>query len=395
MIKKISISLISLLIVSANAAHAAGNKPHPPSLLIETTRNADRQSIDDLFSETGCTILGEAHSFKSGIHVIEVAPKSGTLADIKNKIEKAKNSNIKSIEITPVTTINALPNDPDSPQQYALGIMHFSNALNLIGNHQRLTPRFTIVDTGVSLVHGELVNVHQYNFVNGAKGTPEAPFDSGSHGTAVAGTGAATTDNRTLIAGVGTSNLPVNITSCRISNDGSNINTLDVIDAFLWCVDNQSLRGGPGPINVSLASTSPPSYNGSSVVQDIAHALRNQGDLLVLGAGNTGTEDPSPELYARRVAATDEINQIAPFSVFGPFHAAAPGVNIIIIPSLNFVSGTSLSAPYWAGSLSLLQSLNPRLNAVQADTVLYNSATVTNAGYHIPDIFRAVNAARF
>ncbi|MBS2004576.1 MAG: S8 family serine peptidase, partial [Cyanobacteria bacterium SZAS LIN-5] len=338
---------------------------------------------------------GEAHSFKSGIHVIEVAPKNGTLADIKSKIEKAKNSNIKSIEITPVTTINSLPNDPDSPQQYALGIMSFSSALNLIGNHQRQTPRFTIVDTGVSLVHGELVNVHQYNFVNGANGTPEPPFDSGIHGTAVCGTGAATTGNRTLIAGVGTSNLPVNVTSCRISNDGSAINTLDVINAFLWCIDNQRLRGGAGPINVSLASTTPPSYNGSSVVQDIAHALRDQGDLLVLGSGNTGTEDPSPELYARRVAATDENNQLAPFSVFGPFHAAAPGVNIIIIPSLAYASGTSLSTPYWAGSITLLQSLNPRLNAVQADTILYNTATITSAGYHIPNIFKAVNAARF
>lgn len=393
--KNLPIALISLLIVTAASANAAENKAHPPSLLIETNRNADRQSLDDLFSDTGCTILGEAHSFKSGIHVIEVAPKTGKLADIKTKLEKAKNSNIKRIEITPTTTINALPNDPDSPQQYALGIMNFSSALNLIGNHQRQTPRFTLVDTGVSPVHGELVNVHQYNFVNGANGTPETPFDSGIHGTAVSGTGAATTDNHTLIAGVGTSNLPVNITSCRISNDGTAINTLDVISAFLWCVDNQRLRGGAGPISVSLASTSPPSYNGSSVVQDIAHELRNQGDLLVLASGNTGTEDPSPELYARRVAGTDENNQLASFSVFGPFHAAAPAVNIIIIPSLSFVSGTSLAAPYWAGSICLLQSLNPRLNAVQADSVIYSTATVTNQGYHIPDLFRAVNASRF
>ncbi|MBS2000863.1 MAG: hypothetical protein JST44_05105, partial [Cyanobacteria bacterium SZAS LIN-5] len=60
--KKLPFSLISILLVAVNAAHAADNKPHPPSLLIETTRNADRQSIDDLFSETGCTIIGEAHS---------------------------------------------------------------------------------------------------------------------------------------------------------------------------------------------------------------------------------------------------------------------------------------------------------------------------------------------
>ncbi|MBS1954858.1 MAG: S8 family serine peptidase [Cyanobacteria bacterium SZAS-4] len=392
--KNLSIAFLTVLLFSSVSATAA-EKPHPPSLLIETTRNADKQAIDDFLTENGCTILGEAHSTKCGIHVIEVAPKSGDLTQFKQKIEKVKNANIKSIEITPLTRLEALPNDPDSPQQYALGIMNFSSALNIIGNHQKITPRFTLVDTGVQPVSGELTHVSQYNFVNGANGTPESPFDSGIHGTAVAGTGAATTDNHNLIAGVGTSNLPVRITSCRISNDGGTINTLDVIQALLWCVDNQALRGGPGPINVSLGSTAPPTYNGSSVVQDIAHELRNQGDLLVLAAGNNAMLDPSPELYARRVAGTDQNNQLASFSVFGPFHGAAPAVNIIIIPSLALESGTSLAAPYWSGSIALLQSLNPRLNAVQADSIIYNQANVTGADWHIPNLFKAVNSARF
>ncbi len=206
-------------------------------------------------------------------------------------------------------------------------------ALRLLGLNQRAYPRLTVIDTGNALVPAgnEMTSIQQYNFAGGANGVAEAPFDSGLHGTAVASTACCQTNNATFISGAASHNLPVKITACRITNDGATIDTLDVLRAMTWCVDHQALRGGPGAINLSINSITLPTYNGSSVVQEIAKAARKQGDLFVNGSGNLGIVDPSPEQYLRRVMAYDENNQVASFSNTGPFKAGAPGVNITVV----------------------------------------------------------------
>jgi subtilisin family serine protease len=165
--------------------------------------------------------------------------------------------------------------------------------------------------------------------------------------------------------------------------------TADVVDALAWCIDHQRERRGPGPINVSINIDPPFTYNSSPFIQALAKALRAQGDLFVQGAGNSGLEDPTPEQFIRRVAATDEHDQLASFSVFGPFQVAAPGVDILTFGGNNavaFLSGTSLSTAYWSGPIAFLMSLCPKLTAPAADAILFNTATVTKQGYHIPNL---------
>ena len=188
---------------------------------------------------------------------------------------------------------------------------------------------------------------------------------------------------------------------CRVEENDA-IDTLDVIDAMVWCVDNQDLRGGPGPINLSINSFGLPTYNGSSVVQEIAKDAFKQGDLFVNGAGNANIEDPSPKTKQFRVlTGLDETEMRwddgpGDGSNYGEFKAAAPAVLVpVVVPDakaqLLYGTGSSFAAPCWASCVSLLMSLDPTLTAPKADKIVFKTGRKTAEGYRIPDLRAAVN----
>jgi len=98
----------------------------------------------------------------------------------------------------------------------------------------------------------------------------------------------------------------------------------------------------------------------------------------------------------------------AAFSTYGPFEAAAPGVDVISYYDAThaaYWSGTSFSAPTWAGAIALLMSVNPKLTTAEADHIIYKTATVLVTGYfycpgnphgilRIPDLASAVKFAQ-
>jgi subtilisin family serine protease len=301
------------------------------------------------------------------------------------------------------------PNDPDFPQQWALPDLNYPAAL--CRAHPTRIPAITYLDSGVNPVYPiELALVQQFNFANGADGVREFPFDSDTnentyHGTGTSSTAGATTNDNQFIAGVASVRQPVFITMLRMSDPpGTVITTESLEDGFAWCLDHQLERGGPGPINVSINAPPPNTLNTYSVFQSLAQSLQAQGDLIVNGAGNSGTEDSFPEQYIRRVAGTDESNELASFSTYGPsIFAAAPATDILVLTgplgdtTTTEVSGTSLATPYWAGSIAFLMASCPKRNAVQADAIIFNTATITSPtgpldiSYHIPNLNNALN----
>lgn len=393
------------LMPSAQAAPAKG------TILVCTQVGGNVQTAKQTLTSAGCSVLAEIPCRAGGFSILQVKPNNGDVNGAVAKFNGTIDANILSAEVAfqsksqwfcwpPRPT--CVPNDPDFPSQYALAAMNWNDArctLRLLGINQRAVPRFTDIDTGNNVIANgdEMTTVQQFNFVGGQNGLPEAPFDSGVHGTAVTAIAAARTNNATFMSGAASHNLPVKVTSCRISNDGGTIDTLDVIRSLTWCVDNQAARGGPGVINLSLNSTELPTYNGSSVVQEIANAARKQGDLIVNGSGNLGIVDPSPEKNLRRVLALDENNMLATFSNTGPFRAGAPGVNVATVtfspPVSTFGTGTSFACPNWAAAVAFVQSFSPWTNAVKADNIVYRTADNTPQGYKIPNYNRAVLAA--
>ncbi len=390
------------LMPSAHAATAG-------TIIVCTQAGGDVASAKKTLTDAGCTIVSEITCTTGNFSILEVRPNNGDVNGAVSKFSGTVDPNILSAEAKfqskaqwfcwpPRPT--CVPNDPDYPSQYALANMNWNDArctMRLLGISQRAYPRITLVDSGCNkIVAGdEMVNVQQFNFAGGPNGVPEATFDPGIHGTAVIGIAGARTNNSTFISGVASHNLPVKVTSCRVSNDGVAIETIDVIRAMVWCVDHQVERGGPGIINLSVNSFGLPKYNGSPVFQEIGRLARKQGDLFVNASANEGLVDPSPEKNLRRILALDENNMVAPFSNTGPFKGAAPGVLIATFDSPNtiaFGTGTSFACPNWAGTCALLMSLQPRMNAVRADQIVYNTADNTPEGYKLPNVNKAVIA---
>jgi hypothetical protein len=408
-VKRTVASFSALLLLNAfplmPQAQAAGGNG---TIIVCTQPGGDVDAARKSLTDAGCTILTEIPFATGNFTILHVRPNNGDVNAAVARFNGSIDPNIVSAEATLVSKTqgfsfwrprpSCVPNDPDFPSQYALPTMDWNDArctMRLLGIGQRAYPRFTVIDSGVNDISAEeeMIHINQYNFVGGLNGVPESNFDPGVHGTAVTGIAGARTNNETFISGVASHNLPVRITSCRVSPDGNEIATVDVLRAMVWCVDHQLERGGRGVINVSLNSFGLPKYNGSPVVQEIAKNARQQGDLIVNASGNEGLVDPSPEQYMRRVLALDENNQVASFSNTGPFKAGAPGVLITTFDSPNsiaFGTGTSFACPNWSGAVALMMSLSPRMNAARADQIVYQTANTTSQGYKIPNINKAV-----
>lgn len=337
------------------------------TLVLLLAPGADMTRVANIIAGVNGTVMKSTTIQATGQQVLRVQVTPGTSAAAESSINATADPDITGVErnyylqwpgwangkqAQEYGTQTCPPNDPDYPQQWALPDLQFPEALCVSGPPFRI-PRMTYIDSGVNPVYPiELAFIQQFDFAAGADGIPEHPFDADTvayHGTGTSSIGGGTTDDHEFIAGVASAGEPVFITMLRIANPpGTPITTTAVVDALTWCIDHQWERGGPGPINLSINSNPPDTINSSSVFQGLAKSLQGQGDLLVNAAGNSGTEDASPERYIRRVAGTNENNQLASFSVYGPFYAAAPAVDILVfgaptntgLPSLVENNGT-------------------------------------------------------
>jgi hypothetical protein len=418
-----SIGMTSVLLIclgwSGNAAAQGPPVDDGTTLIFLLKPGADMTRVGNIISGAGGTVL-KSTTIHTGQRILKVQVPAGTSADAEKSIGAMADPDIAVgrnyyLQLQNQGPQICSPNDPDFPQQWALPDMNYPAAL--CRARPTRIPAMTYIDSGVNPVFPfELALIQQLNFANGADGKREFPFDAdtngnGYHGTSTSGTGGATTNDHEFIAGVASVREPVFITMLRVADPpGTTITSADLVDAFAWCLDHQLERGGPGPINVSINSPPPDTLNTFPPLQALSQSLEAQGDLVVNGAGNTGTDDSSPDSVGiRRVAGTDENNQLADFSTYGPFFtAAAPATNILVFgaptggigspPSLVFVNGTSQSTAYWSGSIAfLMAACHNRLNAPQADAIIFNTATITSATgplelrYHIPNLNNALN----
>lgn len=373
------------------------------TLIVLTAKGADLNKVYETLAAANCRVLQTVNVKKGGYFLISVKPEPGKLVETENKILATSDKHIKAVRRNYLDHFQQCPpDDPEFPGQWALTTQRFPEALCPVfsGEVPQITyPRVTLIDTGVYPVQlGDEMNwIQQFNFVLPANGQPESPFDTGTHGTGVTGVAAAMTYNATNMAGISSAYWPALITMCRASSNGSDVDRQWLYNALAWCVDNQEIRGGPGPINLSANASPPNTFNADPIMQTLAQTLYENGDLLVNGAGNSGLEDSSPDQYIRRVAGTDQDNLLWVNSVYGSFDTAAPAVNILtyLYPwELSFRTGTSFAAPHWAGAIAFIISLVPGLPAGWADWIIYDTATVTDRGDHIPNLEAAVQILR-
>ena len=305
----------------------------------------------------------------------------------------------------------ATPNDAFFNKQWHLNAINLPQAWDLeTGSSNPVT--VAVVDTGLLLNHPDIQGkfLPGYDFIsssqqsndgNGRDPNPDDPGDTpggqGSyHGSHVAGTIAAATDNGAGIAGVswGAKILPVRV----LGVDGGS--TSDIIDGILWAAGVQvaGVPTNPNPaqiINLSLGGSG--LCEAGSTLQRTFDQVNAKKVIVVVAAGNENVEaaDTIPASCSGviTVGATNKAGSRAPYSNFGPrVDVMGPGGQSTASSSddevlsldkqdgpgggfgYGYKQGTSMATPHVAGVLALLKSKDPSLNFSRALSILKRTA---------------------
>jgi len=265
--------------------------------------------------------------------------------------------------------------------------------------------KVVVLDTGIDYTHPDLAPafVGGYDFIN----DDDDPIDDHYHGTHCAGTIAAADDEPNALSGTLIGVAPsVNLYSVKVLDDRGS-GSSDVVAAGIdWAATN-----GMNVASLSLGSSTP-----SDVIRIAGENAYAAGVLLIAASGNDGAEVGYPAAFPEfmAVGATDQSDQIASFSNFGPeLEISAPGVDIMsTIPTYfnghgpfeptapyDTLSGTSMATPHVSGVAGLIFGADPSLTNVEVRNILTSTAEDLGAsgwdeyfGYGIVDAEAAINS---
>jgi thermitase len=219
-----------------------------------------------------------------------------------------------------------------------------------------------ILDTGVDGTHEDLApkmtpGWNTYNNNSNAS-------DIAGHGTAVAGTAAAASNNGIGVASVcwGCGLMPV-----RVSDPSGYASYSAIASGLTWAADH-----GARVANVSYI------VSDSSTVTSAAKYFQDKGGVVTSSAGNYSAFSASADNpYILTVSATDPWDLLYDFSNTGNnIDLAAPGDSFAPKMGGGYIStgGTSYSAPIVAGVVALVISADPNLTPAQVQGILKQSA---------------------
>lgn len=290
----------------------------------------------------------------------------------------------------------AAVNDPYFPSEWHLG------ALNVIRGwqvHKGGTSIIAVVDTGCNYNITELngKTYGGYNAINKVSGQTDVQ----GHGTMVATTAAAITDNR-----IGTA-APARLSyiyPVRAADASGSFPESAVLEAIYKC-GNVGVR----ILNLS-ANANPPYTFANSRVHPSFHTYARwyhdtKGGLLFNSAGNTRVQDPNPLVpYLIVVSAINPQYTLASFSTYGNcVWFTAPGQQIYCTTrsgQVTSVAGTSFSCPLTASIAALIWGANPGLRNTDIENIMKTTAYKAGSsdwtqwyGYGMPNAEAALKKA--
>jgi thermitase len=301
---------------------------------------------------------------------------STTLAEARADLAAADAD--RAVELSVPMSVRAT-NDGLWSQQWGLHTIDVEGAWS---RSPSLSPiRVGVVDTGIVAGHPDLAGrvVAWKDYTSSA--TTE--YDDHGHGTHVAGTVAALTNNGQGVAGVVNADLVV----ARALGTNGTGSLSNLLLAMTWAADN-----GAKVINNSWGGAG---Y--SQALCDVVTALGDRGVVVVAAAGNSTVNiDATPDTWSCTapglvvVGASDNTDTAASFSNYGAqsVDLMAPGTSIVstyLGTSYAGMSGTSMASPHVAGVAGLLLSRQPSLDLMAVkgallyggDTTLQPSLTVS------------------
>jgi serine protease len=242
--------------------------------------------------------------------------------------------------------------------------------------------------------------------------------NSSWHGTHVAGTIAAVTNNGSGVSGIayGAKVVPVRVLGACGGY------TSDIADGIIWAAGG-TVSGAPANPNPARVINMSLGGGGAcdATSQNAINLARSRGTVVVVAAGNSNANasgfSPASCSGVITVAATNRNGGRASYSNYGAIVAvAAPGGDTAsgaangILSTLNsgtrgpasdnyaYYQGTSMAAPHVAGVAALMLSRNPSLTPDQVASILKSTArafpaTCSQCGTGIVDAYAAVVAA--
>lgn len=385
---------------------------------LNETTNTGVSNIDSFLKKNNCTAVSKIHGLIADNRMNLSSSAKESVAALSGsyriRFDKKKTKDIKKI-CTNFSKLNGVkdaslnflnftmemtPNDPYYSQQWGLTAMKLPEAWNCDTGNPSV--KVAVVDSGADLNHpdlvdnlitgrdlidlsasglnnGDVIDINGQNWMieDDVAVVDNSPGDRTGHGTHVAGTIGAVSDNNTGVTGVawGCSIMPVKglfrvrrLSDNRVTGVGTDA---DVAAAITWAANN-----GAHIINMSLGGPSSPTK-----LNAINFAI-SQDCLCIAAMGNDNSSAPSyPAAYpgVMAVGAIDNTNSRATFSNRGPhISVVAPGVNIRSTywdDTYANLDGTSMATPHVAGLAALLKSADSSLTASQIIDIIEQTAT--------------------
>lgn len=351
-----------ILIASAglgvpNAAKANSAEPWKPGrVLVQPKPGVPEAQLQQIIAAQGGRAVGRI----DGINVREIQVAPQAVQAVARAL--ANNPAIKFAEPDYLVELSqTIPNDSHYNNAWHLPKINTPTAWTVSQGNGIVV---AVLDTGIEAAHPDFVGklvpgwnaVSQNNDISDIQG----------HGTRVAGTIGAATDNALGVAAVGWN---AKVMPIRVSNrtDGAAYSS-DMARGLTWAADN-----GAHIANMSYMSWQ------HSTVQSAAQYLRNKGGVVFGSAGNSGIDaGANPTPYVVVVAATASNDSRTSWSNYGQYvDLAAPGSGILTTSvggGYASVSGTSFSSPITAAVAALVMAANDQLAPAQIEQILFDSA---------------------
>ncbi|SDD10423.1 Serine protease, subtilisin family [Massilia sp. PDC64] len=370
-----SLRLVSLLvastlsIVAAQSAVAAQDAGYARGrILIEARPGLSDAALDRILKEHG----GKRRKIgQSRLQIVDLPANASEVAVVAKLAHRPE---LKFAELDRIVHATVAVNDPYAGSEWHLSKIGAASAWDSsLGSGVTIA----VLDSGVNVNHPDLKDriVPGYNIYSGNTDVT----DVCGHGTAVAGTAAATGNNATGVAGVAGAAAIMPLRIAYTDSTGCHAYFSTIASGLTYAADH-----GARIANISYSGVA-----GSSSILSAARYMKSKGGLVFVSAGNNNVDEnvtPDPALVV--VSATDNNDAKASFSSWGSFVTiAAPGTNIWTTNnSLGYSAwnGTSFSAPVTAGVAALMMAARPDLGGDTIQSLLYSTAVDLGAAGRDP-----------
>ena len=402
----------------------------PGEMVLQVEPDAIESEMRAMIAANGLAIARDGGEFKlleiaSPRLLSSMADALPMDADLREKHEtlmalKAlrKQPGVVCAEPNYVRKVHRVPNDSFYGVQWHYPAVNLPAAWDITTGSPNVI--VAVIDTGILTNHPELIGqqVPGYDFIsdpvnaNDGDGIDDNPIDPGDeslggvssfHGTHVAGTVAAATDNASGVAGVAWRSKIMPLRALG-KNGGA---SFDIIQSIRFAAGLPNDSGTLPARRADVINMSIGGPSSSAAEQSVMDQARAQGLILVASAGNSATNAPMyPASYngVISVSATTIQNQIAFYSNFGgSIDVAAPGGDPrtdingdgvgdgvlstlgddssgVVVMGIGVLSGTSMASPHVAGIAALMKAVHPALTPAELDLLLASGQITDDLG---------------